>query len=134
MFTLDFVRVTNSAKDWRDEVTNDIAFPMVNIKQLKMEEGFSTTERYNPFMQSLMHKMVINVLANREHYDEKKMASWIKNIKGGDSHCDLCAQTPCVWVAQREAVIANDENEHGHTCTIVNKTIGVRLVTSTCFA
>jgi hypothetical protein len=84
MVTLDFARVTNSnlhTEDWRDEVVNGIVFPMVNIKNLKMEEGFSNAERCNPFMRSLMHKLVVDILANREHYDEKKKASWIQNTK-----------------------------------------------------
>jgi hypothetical protein len=33
----------------------------------------------------------------------------------------LCGDYPCVWIIQREAVLANDENEHGHTYTIENK-------------
>jgi hypothetical protein len=41
---------------------------------------------------------------------------------GRDSLCDFCDENPCVWVCQREAVVTNNENEHGHTFTIVNKT------------
>jgi hypothetical protein len=39
-----------------------------------------------------------------------------------DRSCDLCGDYPCVWIVQRAVVVANDENEHGHTYNIENKT------------
>jgi hypothetical protein len=34
--------------DWRDEVANDIAVPMVDIKKIRLEDGFSSEEKENP--------------------------------------------------------------------------------------
>jgi hypothetical protein len=125
MFTLDYSKVTNTAivaaEDWHDEVTYDIAFPMVNIGKIRLEEGFIPYEKDNPFMQKLMHDMVLNALSDRHKTNDKKVTSSIGSDNGGDSLCDLCGENPCVWVCQREAVIAIDEDEHG-PFAIVNKT------------
>jgi hypothetical protein len=48
MFTLDFSLVMSNkltAEDWGDEVANSIPFPMVNVKKLRMEDGFSIVKR-----------------------------------------------------------------------------------------
>jgi hypothetical protein len=125
MLTLDYSKVTNTAivaaNDWHDEVTYDIAFPMVNIGKIKLEEGFSPYEKDNPFMQKLMHDMVLDALSDRHKANDKKVTSSIGGDSGGDSLCDLCGENPCVWVCHREAVIAIDEDEHG-PFAIVNKT------------
>jgi hypothetical protein len=66
----DFVKVTGTnlvAEDWRDEVCNDIAFPLVDIKKLRLESGFSADKKENPFMKSLMHDMVVDALAKHEN-------------------------------------------------------------------
>jgi hypothetical protein len=128
MFTLDFALVTSKklvAEDWQDEVANDIAFPMVNIKRLTMEVGFSIVERDNPFMENLMNEAVVDILSNPENYDKKKKEDHddkMSAMMGNDRSCDLCGDYPCVWIVQRAVVVANDENEHGHTYNIENKT------------
>jgi hypothetical protein len=71
-------------------------------------------------MEKLIHDTAVDALTNRHKTSDK--VSWIGSDNGGDSMCALCGENPCVWVCQREAVIANNENEHGHTFTIVNKT------------
>jgi hypothetical protein len=116
MFTLDFCKVTNTnivAKDWRDEVVDDIAFPMVDVKTIRLEEGFSPDEKDNPFMKKLMHDMVVDALVNL--HKTKDNVSQIGSDNGGDSLCDLCGENPCIWVCQREVDIAIDENKHGYT-------------------
>jgi hypothetical protein len=107
MFTLYYSKVTNAnlvAKDWRDEVVNEIAFPMVDVKKIKLEECFSPNKKDNQFMKTLMHDMVIDALANQDKTFDKD--SLIGSDKGGDSLCDLCGENPCVWVSECEVVIA----------------------------
>jgi hypothetical protein len=120
MSTLDFSKHTNTncvAEDWCDELVNDIAFPMVNVKQIWMMDGFSREERYNPYIQTLMHAMFIKFLVNHDY-----RARFITKREVGDSLCDLCGYVPCVWISERENVVAVNKNEHGHMITIVNKT------------
>jgi hypothetical protein len=119
--SLDFSKTHLVPEDWRAEVGNDIAFPLVDIKRIRLESGFSADEKENPVMKSLMHDMVVDAL---EKYDQKKRD--VKDIrttktKSDDDCCYFCGYSPCVWIAQREAVIANDKNENGHTFTITNK-------------
>jgi hypothetical protein len=69
MFTLDFLKVSNSslaAEDWHDEIENDIAFPMVDVKSVAMLEGFSPTEKDNAYMQALIYDEVMDALLKNE--------------------------------------------------------------------
>jgi hypothetical protein len=96
MFTLDYSKVTNTtivAEDWHNEVANDIAFPMVDIQKIRLEEGFSPDEKDNPFMQKLMHDMVLDVLTNRHETKAKKASSIAGSVNGGDSPCDYIGFT-----------------------------------------
>jgi hypothetical protein len=74
-------------------------------------------------MKSLMHDMVVDALA--KHEKTMETAEILRaEARGRENNvlCDLCGENPCVWIRERVAVIANDENEHGHTFTINNKT------------
>jgi hypothetical protein len=65
MFTLDFTEILTTnlvAYSWRDELLYDIAFPMVDVKKIRLEDGFSSTEKEDPFMKELMHDMVVDAL------------------------------------------------------------------------
>jgi hypothetical protein len=47
MYALDFCKQTVASlvlDDWRDELTNDIAFPMVDFKIITLKQGFSFDE------------------------------------------------------------------------------------------
>jgi hypothetical protein len=37
-------------------------------------------------------------------------------------NCDLCGDTPCVWLVEKDRVIANDMAENGTPVTVVNST------------
>jgi hypothetical protein len=69
-------------------------------------------------MKNLMHDMVMHSLSKNQ--DRILVVASTEKDSGNDCLCDLCGEKPCVWVSERETVIANDEVEHGHT--IVNKT------------
>jgi hypothetical protein len=72
-FSLNFSKVTDTnlvAEHLRDKVSNDIAFPLVDIKKIRLESGFSADEKENPFMKSLMHDMVINALDKNDKKEE----------------------------------------------------------------
>jgi hypothetical protein len=121
---IDYSKVMNTtfvAEDWRAEVSNDIAFPLVDVKKIKLESGFSADEKENPFMQSLMHDMVLDALFKNDAKKTSVGNFEAANIES-DKCCDFCGYSPCVWIAERRAVIANDNNENGHTFTIYNKT------------
>jgi hypothetical protein len=122
MFTLDYTEILTPnlvAYSWRDELLYDIAFPMVDVKKVRLEDGFSSTEKENPFMKELMHDMVVDALTKSDN--EKIQNSCVEEEKEPCLFCG-CGESQCVWVSHRDAVIANDENEHGHTFAIVNKT------------
>jgi hypothetical protein len=125
MYTLNFGKLTVASlvlDDWRDELTYDIAFPCVDVTKINTKRGFSPDEIENPFMKELMHDMVMQSLA--KHQENKKIVTTSgEEDSGSDCLCGFCGENPCVWVCQRENVIANDENEHGHAPTIIlNKT------------
>jgi hypothetical protein len=123
--SLDFSKITNTnlvAEDWRVEVSNDIAFPLVDIKKITLQSGFSADEKENPFMQSLMHDMVVDALFKNDIKITQVGNFKKEKIEESDKCCDFCGDCPCVWIAQRQAVIANDYNENGHTFTVLNKT------------
>jgi hypothetical protein len=59
----------------------------------KMEDGFSIViEPFNPFMQSLMNKMVVDILANPENYYKKsdEHENLMSEQMETDRSCDLC--------------------------------------------
>jgi hypothetical protein len=124
MVTIDFLiqTVPNLVLDnWRDELEHDIMFPMVDLKKIVFKEGYCKDEIENPFMRDLMHDMVVHSMT--ENQREKKLVGSDGNEDDGeDSQCDYCSENPCVWVDGRDGVIANDENENGHTFMIENKT------------
>jgi hypothetical protein len=74
-------------------------------------------------MKSLMHIMVVEDALNKHDQEQLKVAS-SASVEGRSEHvcCDLCGENPCVWVAERAALIANNDNEHGHMFYLVNKT------------
>jgi hypothetical protein len=124
MVTLDFLKQTvpNLVLDnWRDELDYDISFPMLNFKKMIFEEGYCKDEIENPFMRDLMHDMVVHSMTEEENRQETKLVG-SKEDEDEDCQCDYCGENPCVWVDGRDGVIANDENENGHTFTIENKT------------
>jgi hypothetical protein len=45
-----------------------------------------------------------------------------RKSKATSAVANFCGNCPCVWIAEHQAVIANDQNENGHTFTIYNKT------------
>jgi hypothetical protein len=123
-WSLDFSKVTKKtlcAEAWQVEVNNDVAFPMIDLKKLQLETGFSRDEKENPVMQSLMHDMVLDSLAKNDGKKRKLESSTVRKEES-DKSCDYCGECPCVWVTEREAVVASDANENGHTFTIFNKT------------
>jgi hypothetical protein len=72
-------------------------------------------------MQSLMHDMVLDALFKNDVKDSQEKRFKTAKVESNEC-CDFCGDSPCVWIAERRAVIANDNNENGHTFTIYNKT------------
>jgi hypothetical protein len=53
--------------------------------------------------------MVVDILANPENYDKKKIdehEDWMPEKMETNRSCDLCGDYPCVWIIQRAAVVA----------------------------
>jgi hypothetical protein len=38
----------------------------------------------------------------------------------GENECGFCGETPCMWLSERDTVMAIDKNEHGGTSTANN--------------
>jgi hypothetical protein len=99
-----------------EELENDIDFPMVNISKVTTIEGWSADEMDNPMISDILIKQVYGALSEYE----KELA------KGGVSsgnktadliQCESCGEVPCVWVRERETVIANDRTLHNAQVT-----------------
>jgi hypothetical protein len=140
VFTLDFSKLekTNplTAEHWRDEVEHDISFPMVDIGKVKLEEGFSSTEKENHYMRSLMHVEVIDALLNHQIKEaagelrggdgtENKTKSRKEEVlpsSDDDAPCAMCGELPCVWKSEISNIVTNDQFEHENTFGVENKT------------
>jgi hypothetical protein len=129
MFTLDFSKVKKgslSAENWRDEVDSDIDFPMVDVNKVKLEQGFSPTEKENPQMCSIMYgEVFLTLLKYKKKTDRDfhaKTEHKIVPVSDDDTPCALCGDIPCVWLGKLGNVITNDELEHSHTFGVQNRT------------
>jgi hypothetical protein len=57
--------------------------------------------------------------------DNKKAVGELEGVDESEIHCvecDLCGDVPCMWLAEREHVVANDEMLQGHKVTVENST------------
>jgi hypothetical protein len=149
LFTLDFSKLekTNliTAEDWRNEVEHDISFPMVDVNKVKLEEGFSSTEKVNNYMRCLMHVEVVDALLNhqiREAAGELREGDGTENKKeeemreddvtenkteevppssNNKTKCASCGELPCVWLSERGNVITTERMEHENMFGIENR-------------
>jgi hypothetical protein len=145
MFTLDYALVTNAkvkCETLQDELDYDIAFPMVNVRKLTMEDGCSSKQNQNPEASSIMHERIVDALktfkkegkelvsvVDGKELSRKKLSSIDgKELADGKRkaeevvQCEVCGEMPCVWVTERDRVIANDKIVHGHLLTVENRT------------
>jgi hypothetical protein len=131
MVSLDYALVTNGkvkCEILEDEIEYDIAFPMVNVKTVTMEDGFSPDQKENPTLGAIMLERVVRALnkfANDdkdEAADDQELADRKRKAEEVLDPCEFCGEKPCVWITERDAVIANDENQHGHLLTVLNRT------------
>jgi hypothetical protein len=129
MISVEHAVVTNpkvKRETLQDEIDYDIAFPAVNVRKLTMEEGYSREEKDNPTLGAIMHDRIVHALeraaAKDEDADGRELADKKRKAEEFLHQCEVCLETPCVWVAQSDAVIANDENEHGNLLTVTNST------------
>ena len=78
MYTLDYTLVTNPAvkcEKLEDELDNDIAFPMVDVRKLAMEDGYTSKQKENPKLASIMHGRIVDALTKFEK-DEAEAGWW----------------------------------------------------------
>jgi hypothetical protein len=80
MFTLDFqkCRGTNlRSEDWRDEIENETAFPMVNVDQLELKNGYSSAEIESPlpfgYLLRRNHRSLVGLRRQKEAVVELKV-------------------------------------------------------------
>jgi hypothetical protein len=74
-------------------------------------------------MENMMNRMVVDILSNPKlRQEEEGITKTRCHAKWEPTGPATCAATILVWIVQRAAVVANDENEHGHTFNIENKT------------
>jgi hypothetical protein len=126
MFSLDYTLVTNSrirSEKLQDELDNDIDFPMVDVRKLAMEDGYSSSQKENEKLATIMHERICDALTK---FDRTKAADGgellEKKRKAEEAvhQCEICGEKPCVWTTERDTVVAKDEMEHGHTNAIAN--------------
>jgi hypothetical protein len=82
---------------------------MVNLNKVSTIEGYSSDELVNPMMSSIMYESVVRELAM---YEESggRVPPGNKTVEA--TVCDFCGELPCVWLSERDAVLANDRVEH----------------------
>ena len=129
MFTLDYTKVTHpkiKCEKVEDELEYDIDFPMVDVRKLTMEDGYSADQKGNPKLGSIMHRRIVAALlkfeGEKQSEDGAEFVGRKRKAEEDGIQCDICGETPCVWSSERDTVVARDVMEHGHTCTVVNST------------
>ena len=132
MFTLDYTRVTHpniKCEIVEDELDYDIDFPTVDVGKLTMEDGYSSEQKENKKLGSIMHCRIVGALLKFEEDNKKqsedgaKFVNRKRKVEEDGIQCDVCGERPCMWSSERDMVIERDEMEHGHSsCTVVNST------------
>jgi hypothetical protein len=72
-------------------------------------------------MKPLMHDVVLHAL-DKNDKNKRNVKSLMTDKLESNKYCNFWGNCPCVWITERQVVIANDENANGHTFTIYNKT------------
>jgi hypothetical protein len=106
--------------DWQDELDNEIPFPTVNIGRLVMKVGYSSEKIENDYFRDLMTEELLSELAVYEEdfaESQANSASAAPEVEtskdtADDTVCIFCDDSPCVWVAERDNVIALVATEH----------------------
>ena len=113
--------------DWNEELENDAAFPMVNTRTLEMKEGCSADAKENEHVRVTVEAEVCSCLAKSEPVEDVLVAEKKDTAGAGTEDdkaqhivCEFCAETPCVWSAERENVIATVDADHGDDTSISN--------------
>jgi hypothetical protein len=124
--TADLVDKSIIPDEWHDELESDVAFPIVNIRSLKMSEGYSAEEKENEHMRVVMEEEILHFLANGEA-NKKGVVAEEEDTDAGTNDagtdivvCEFCAETPCVWTTERENVIAVINADHGDDTSVSN--------------
>jgi hypothetical protein len=115
---------------------------MVNVRKLTMEDGCSSKQKQNPKASPIMHERVVDALKTFEKegkefvssIDGKELSSKeLSSIDGKELadgkrkaeevvQCKVCGEMTCVWVTERDRVVANNKIVHGHLLTVMNRT------------
>jgi hypothetical protein len=110
--------------DRYDELGQDIAFPIVNLLKIDLQDGYSAEETENPRMQHYIEEDILEALS-RDDENNKKIAkeqvianSDETSDKKVPATCKYCGECPCVWLRNIDTVIAVDENEHAGMSTV----------------
>jgi hypothetical protein len=125
MFTLNFEKISPSIlrpEDWRDEIANDIAFPTVNVDKIPLSEGYSSEEKENPYLAGIMYADILQLIVDDENRKADDRLVVVVDDEVACVKCDFCGDTPCVWLVEKDRVIANDMAENGTPVTVVNST------------
>ena len=130
MHIMDYTKITNPniiCDKVQTELDYEVSFPMVSAKKRTMVDGYSASQKINLVLSSIMHDAVIETLTDFEKEKGGKNADDDNEDKNADegaeaTECDFCGEMPCVWLRERLTVIAKDDMEHGHSCTVVNST------------
>ena len=113
MFTLDYSRVTHpkiKCEKVEDELEYDIDFPTVNVGKLTMEDGYSSLQKENLNLGSIMHRRIVDALTrlkkNESSEDGAELVVRKRKAEEDVPQCDACVEKPCVWISERDTVIA----------------------------
>ena len=104
---------------WRDEVENDMHFPMHNVDELVMKEGYSDEDHDNTYLANIMYGEIMRLIADNEN---EKREEETNNKVLPSPVCDTCSAETCVWIENKEEVLEHDMGEHGHVFGVSNST------------
>jgi hypothetical protein len=121
MFVLSVAKLVDKTiipDDWREELDNGVAFPIVNTCTLVMKEGCSADKKENEHMGVIFEEEIIYFLAKWESAEdvvaeEEEAGAGTEDDKADILVCEFCAETPCFWSTERENVIATVNANHG---------------------
>jgi hypothetical protein len=105
--------------DWHDELTSEIGFPSVSLDKIHLNDGYSKDEFENLRMKRYFEEDILDALARNDENNREivEVAGVEIAPETADTACELCGETPCVWLREQNTVIAMDDNAHAGSNT-----------------
>jgi hypothetical protein len=94
----------------------------VNVEKIPLSEGYSSEEKENPYLAGIMYADILQLIVDDENSRADGGLVVVVDNEVACVECDFCGDTPCVWLVEKDRVIANGMAENGTPVTVINST------------